>query len=81
MKSKKKNYLTYLNEHYFYEIGFVKKESKLKDLKMEKRQYRSNQGRSPKKEEEIFQLLFFISKLLIVPYVLYLFVKECYENS
>jgi len=48
---------------------------------MKKRQYRSNQGRSPQKEEEIFKLFFFISKLLIVPYVLYLFVKECYENS
>ena len=49
--------------------------------KMKKRQYRSNQGRSPQKEEEIFKLFFFISKLLIVPYVLYLFVKQCYENS
>lgn len=48
---------------------------------MKQRQYRSNQGRSPQKEEEIFQLLFFIGKLLIVPYVLYLFLKECYENS
>lgn len=48
---------------------------------MKQRQYRSNQGRSPQKEEEIFQLLFLIGKLLIVPYILYLFLKECYENS
>jgi|TARA_X000001382_G_scaffold128311_1_gene117752 hypothetical protein len=46
---KKKNYLTYLNNNYFYEIGFEKKESKLKDLKIKKeRQYRSSQGRPPR---------------------------------
>mgnify|MGYP003135297285 FL=1 len=48
---------------------------------MKNRQYRSNQGRSPQKEEEIFQLFFLIFKLTILPYLFYLFLKECYENS
>ncbi len=38
---------------------------------MKYRQYRSNQGRSPKKEEEIFKLFAFISKILIFPYIIY----------
>ncbi len=36
MKSKKKNYLAYLNDNYFYEIGYVKKESNIKYIKMKK---------------------------------------------
>tara|TARA_B100000900_G_C20384997_1_gene636115 strand:+ start:259 stop:483 length:225 start_codon:yes stop_codon:yes gene_type:complete len=74
MKSKKKNYLTYLNDNYFYEIGFEKKESKLKDLKMKKRQYRSNQGRSPKQECET-QKLYFICVLGLILTVIYLILK------
>ena len=55
---KKQKYLTYLNENYFYEIGFEKKESKLKDLKIKKhRQYRSNQGRSPKQQTKNNKML------------------------
>ena len=32
MKSKK-NYLKFLNDNYFFEIGYTKKESKLKNIK------------------------------------------------
>lgn len=32
----KKNYLTFLNENYFFEIGFARKESKLNHIKMKK---------------------------------------------
>ena len=46
MRSQKNKYLIYLNDNYFYEIGYIKKESKLKYIEM-KKQYRSNQGRSP----------------------------------
>ncbi len=55
---KKQKYLTYLNNNYFYEVVFEKKQSKLKDLKIKKqRQYRSNQGRSPKKEQQIMNVI------------------------
>jgi len=54
MRSQKKKYLTYLNDNYFYEIGYIKKESKLKYIQM-KKQY--NQGRSPEKEEQTYQTL------------------------
>ncbi len=54
MRSQKKKYLTYLNDNYFYEIGYIKKESKLKYIQM-KKQY--NQGRSPKQEEQTYQTL------------------------
>lgn len=71
---KKNNYLTYLNENYFYEIGFIKKESKLKDLKIKKRQYRSNQGRSPKQECET-QKVFFVCLLGLILLIIYLILK------
>jgi len=54
MRLQKKRYLTYLNDNYFYEIGYIKKESKLKYIQM-KKQY--NQGRSPEKEEQTYQTL------------------------
>ena len=54
MRSQKNKYLTYLNDNYFYEIGYIKKESKLKYIQM-KKQY--NQGRSPEKEEQTYQTL------------------------
>jgi hypothetical protein len=54
MRSQKNKYLTYLNDNYFYEIGYKKKESKLKYIQM-KKQY--NQGRSPEKEEQTYQTL------------------------
>tara|TARA_R100001163_G_C4997514_1_gene147901 strand:+ start:258 stop:476 length:219 start_codon:yes stop_codon:yes gene_type:complete len=71
---KKNNYLTYLNENYFYEIGYERKESKLKHLKMKKRQYRSNQGRSPKQECET-QKVYFISVMAFILIVIYLILK------
>ncbi|QDP63479.1 MAG: hypothetical protein Tp139SUR460282_14 [Prokaryotic dsDNA virus sp.] len=70
------NYLTFLNDNYFYEIGYERKESKLKDIKMKKRQYRSNQGRSPEKVNEIFKLFAFIGKILILPYLIYKIIKN-----
>ena len=48
---------------------------------MKIRQYRGNQGRSPQKEDEIFKLLFFVCKLMVIPYIIYLFIKECYANG
>ena len=54
MRSQKNKYLIYLNDNYFYEIGYIKKESKLKYIQM-KKQY--NQGRSPEKEEQTYQTL------------------------
>ena len=65
MRSQKKKYLTYLNDNYFYEIGYIKKESKLKYIEM-KKQYRSNQGRSPRQEEQTYQTL----KLAFILFVL-----------
>tara|TARA_B100000519_G_C14092012_1_gene366801 strand:+ start:544 stop:777 length:234 start_codon:yes stop_codon:yes gene_type:complete len=56
MKSKKEKYLTYLNDNYFYEIGYLRKESKLKNIEM-KKQYRNNQGRSPRQKEQTYQTL------------------------
>ena len=53
MKSKKEKYLTYLNDNYFYEIGYLRKESKLKNIEMKKQ----NQGRSPRQEEQTYQTL------------------------
>ena len=53
MKSKKEKYLTYLNDNYFYEIGYLRKESKLKKIKMKKQ----NQGRSPRQKEQTYQTL------------------------
>ncbi len=53
MKSQKKKYLTYLNDNYFYEIGYIRKESKLKNIEMKKQ----NQGRSPRQKEQTYQTL------------------------
>lgn len=53
MKSKKEKYLTYLNDNYFYEIGYLRKESKLKNIEMKKQ----NQGRSPRQKEQTYQTL------------------------
>ena len=53
MKLKKEKYLTYLNDNYFYEIGYQRKESKLKSIEMKKQ----NQGRSPRQEEQTYQTL------------------------
>ena len=53
---KKQKYLNYLNDNYFYEIGFEKKQSKLKNLKIKKhRQFRSRQGRSDKRYIESYK--------------------------
>ena len=60
MKSRKNKYLEYLNDNYFYEIGYTRKESNIKYIEMkEHRQYRSNQGRNPKKDEVTYQTLKF----------------------
>tara|TARA_Y100001972_G_scaffold113692_1_gene148661 strand:+ start:516 stop:740 length:225 start_codon:yes stop_codon:yes gene_type:complete len=53
MKSKKEKYLTYLNDNYFYEIGYLRKESKLRNIEMKKQ----NQGRSPRQKEQTYQTL------------------------
>lgn len=71
---KSKNYLTYLNENYFYEIGYIKKESNLKNIQMKKqRQYRSNQGRRPEKAEVTYQTLKFAFILFTICMGGYLF--------
>ena len=76
MKSKKKNYLAYLNDNYFYEIGYVKKKSNIKYIKMKKqRQYRSNQGRNPKKEEVTYQTLKFAFILFTISIGSYVILK------
>tara|TARA_R100001015_G_C4599004_1_gene154079 strand:+ start:544 stop:783 length:240 start_codon:yes stop_codon:yes gene_type:complete len=74
MKLKKKNYLTYLNDNYFYEIGYIKKESKLKNIQMKKqRQYRGSQGRRPEKAEVTYQTLKFAFILFTICMGGYLF--------
>jgi len=73
---KKKNYLTYLNDNYFYEIGFEKKESKLKDLKIKKhRQYRSNQGRSPQRMNKAYKLFGWSILGLLITIIIMIFKK------
>lgn len=73
---KKNKYLTYLNENYFYEIGFEKKESKLKDLKIKKqRQYRSNQGRSPQKMSKSYKLFGWSILGLLISVLIMIFKK------
>ncbi len=77
MKSKKKNYLAYLNDNYFYEIGYVKKESNIKYIKMKKqRQYRSNQGRNPKKDEVTYQTLKFALIVFLICLCLLLMLEQ-----
>jgi len=44
------------------------------------RQYRSNQGRSPEKVDEIFKLFIFVGKILILPYIIYNLTKTIYED-
>ncbi len=72
MRSQKNKYLTYLNDNYFYEIGYIKKESKLKYIQM-KKQY--NQGRSPEKEEQTYQTLKLAFILFVVSMSAYLFMS------
>jgi hypothetical protein len=72
MRSQKKKYLTYLNDNYFYEIGYIKKESKLINIQM-KKQY--NQGRSPEKEEQTYQTLKLAFILFVVSMSAYLFMS------
>jgi hypothetical protein len=67
-----KNYLTYLNDNYFFEVGYLKKESKLKNLQM-KKQY--NQGRSPRQEEQTYQTLKLAFILLVITISAYGFVS------
>jgi hypothetical protein len=74
---KKKNYLTYLNDNYFYEIGFEKKESKLKDLKIKKeRQYRSSQGRPPRQRETNNKMLGWSLVGLIITIIFIIITKK-----
>ena len=72
MRSRRKKYLTYLNDNYFYEIGYVKKESKLKNIQM-KKQY--NQGRSPRQEERTYQTLKLAFILFVVSMSAYCFIS------
>lgn len=72
MRSQKNKYLTYLNDNYFYEIGYIKKESKLKYIQM-KKQY--NQGRSPEKEEQTYQTLKLAFILFVVTMSAYGFIS------
>ena len=67
-----KNYLTYLNDNYFFEVGYLKKESKLKNLQM-KKQY--NQGRSPRQEEQTYQTLKLAFILFVITISAYGFVS------
>ena len=67
-----KNYLTYLNHNYFFEVGYIKKESKLKNLQM-KKQY--NQGRSPRQEEQTYQTLKLAFILFVISMSAYGFVS------
>jgi hypothetical protein len=67
-----KNYLTYLNDNYFFEVGYLKKESKLKNIEM-KKQY--NQGRSPRQEEQTYQTLKLAFILLVITISAYGFVS------
>ena len=69
MRSQKNKYLTYLNDNYFYEIGYIKKESNMK------KQYRSNQGRSPEKEEQTYQTLKLAFIVFVVSMSAYLFMS------
>jgi len=74
---KKQKYLTYLNDNYFYEVGFEKKESKLKDLKIKKhRQYRSAQGRPPKQRETNNKMLGWSIIGLIITTIIILITKK-----
>ena len=41
-----------------------------------KRQYRSNQGRSPEKIDEIFELFKLVGKILILPYLIHKIIKN-----
>ena len=72
MRSQKKKYLTYLNDNYFYEIGYIKKESKLKNIQM-KKQY--NQGRSPRQQEQTYQTLKLAFILFVISISAYLFMS------
>lgn len=69
MRSQRNKYLIYLNDNYFYEIGYIKKESNMK------KQYRSNQGRSPEKEEQTYQTLKLAFILFVVSMSAYLFMS------
>tara|TARA_R100000654_G_scaffold73513_1_gene106425 strand:- start:618 stop:836 length:219 start_codon:yes stop_codon:yes gene_type:complete len=69
MRSQKNKYLTYLNNNYFYEIGYIKKESNMK------KQYRSSQGRSPEKEEQTYQTLKLAFILFVISISAYLFMS------
>ena len=67
-----KNYLTYLNDNYFFEVWYLKKESKLKNIQM-KKQY--NQGRSPRQEEQTYQTLKLAFILFVISMSAYGFVS------
>ena len=62
-----KNYLTYLNDNYFFEVGYIKKESNMK------KQY--NQGRSPRQEEQTYQTLKLAFILFVISMSAYGFVS------
>lgn len=62
-----KNYLTYLNDNYFFEVGYIKKESNMN------KQY--NQGRSPKQEEQTYQTLKLAFILFVISMSAYGFVS------
>lgn len=71
---KKRNYLEFLNENYFKEKGFIKIESKMNKLKIDKpRQYRSRQGRSDAKYSETMKAtaISIIGLVLTFLYILY----------
>ncbi len=42
---------------------------------MKKRQYRSNQGRNPKKEEEIFTVIKIVSIITVIAFITHLILK------
>jgi|TARA_B100000282_G_C31639855_1_gene447946 hypothetical protein len=68
------NYLQYLNHNYFREKGYIKMQSKIHKIKVDKpRQYRSRQGRSDKKYTETMKLTCFsiIGLLLTLLYIIY----------
>ena len=69
---KSKNYLTYLNDNYFFEVGYLKKESKLKNVQMKKKY---NQGRSPRQEDQTYQTLKLAFILFVITISAYGFVS------
>ena len=76
---KSKNYLTFLNENYFFEVGFKNIESSINNKQMKKkkvRQYRSAQGRPPRQRETNNKMLGWSIIGLIITTIIILITKK-----